>query len=226
MCGRVRIKATKKELEEAFDVEVEEEFPTRYNLAPTEVMPVILLEGERRVMRTMRWGFVTEKSLLINARSESVAQRPAFSESFRHRRALVPVSAFYEWRRKGKMRQPFSIEMLDGEPFAIAAIWEPAADSDRVCLLTTESNELVASIHDRMPVIVGREDYARWLEPKTPIPEIKNLLLPFPEQRMKMYPVNPAVNKSGHDAPECAEPWTESAPRDGRSGDDPQANLF
>lgn len=222
MCGRVRIKATKKELEEAFDVEVEEEFPARYNLAPTEAMPVIVLEGQRRVLRSMRWGFPSEKSLLINARSESVAHRPAFSESFRYRRAIVPVDAFYEWRREGKTRQPFSIEMLDGQPFAIAAIWEPATDSDRVCVLTTESNDIIAAIHNRMPVIVAREDYARWLNPSSDPSGLTELLQPFPVDRMKMYPVNPALNKSGYDAPDCAEPWDEHS----RADTDIQSRLF
>src|SRR5947209_4625251 len=222
MCGRVRIRATKKELEEAFEVEVEEEFPARYNLAPTETMPVILLDASRRVLRSMRWGFPGEKSLVINARSESVARRPAFSESFRYRRSLVPVDAFYEWRREGKTRQPFSIEMLDGQAFAIAAIWESATAGAHVCVLTTESNDLVAAIHDRMPVIVARDDYARWLGPASDADGLKELLRPFPVDRMKMYPVNPALNKSGYDAPDCAEPWDEQS----RTDTDLQPRLF
>ena len=208
-------------MEDAFDVEMESDFPARYNLAPTEAMPVILLDGGRRVLKTMRWGFPSEKTLLINARSETVASRPAFGESFRYRRCLVPVDAFYEWHREGRLRQPFLIEMLDKSPFAIAAIWEPALDTDRVCLLTTESNELVAAIHDRMPVIVAREHYASWLDPATEYTQLRSLLAPFPQERMTMYRVNPAVNKSGYDAPDCEEPWAERAP-----DDNPQPGLF
>ena len=112
--------------------------------------------------------------------------------------------------------------MLDGQPFAIAAIWEPATDSDRVCVLTTESNDLIAAIHDRMPVIVAREDYARWLDPASDPNGLKELLRPFPVGRMKMYPVNPALNKSGYDAPDCAEPWDEHS----RADTDIQSRLF
>ena len=220
MCGRVRIKATKKELEEAFDVEVEEEFPARYNLAPTEAMPVIVLEGQRRVLRSMRWGFPSEKSLLINARSESVAHRPAFSESFRYRRAIVPVDAFYEWRREGKTRQP----LADGGLFAFAGLWLAGKHDGlpSATVLTTQPNDLVATIHNRMPVIVAREDYARWLNPSSDPSGLTELLQPFPVDRMKMYPVNPALNKSGYDAPECAEPWDETP----RPESDIQPRLF
>jgi putative SOS response-associated peptidase YedK len=205
MCGRVRVRATKRELEEAFDAEMVDDFGPRYNLAPTEMMPVVLQEGARRIILPMQWGFPSDQGLLINARSESVAHRPTFRDAFLRRRCLIAADAFYEWRRSEKMRQPFLIERNDSGPFALAGIWE-SVPNPRCCVLTTESNELVRSLHDRMPVILSPEEYGAWLDPSADEPRLKTLLRPFDAAQMHMYPVSTKLNRAGYDDPDCEQP--------------------
>ncbi|MEO8725293.1 MAG: SOS response-associated peptidase [Acidobacteriaceae bacterium] len=209
MCGRVAFRSSRRKLEEAFAAELTEEFAPRYNLAPTEAMPVVVQEEERRVLKPMRWGFVTPTALLINARAESIANRPAFAEAFRRRRCLIAADAFYEWKRSGRVRQPFLIELSGGQTFGLAGIWE-CADVARCCIITTECNDLLRPIHDRMPVIVPQNDYAAWLNPAGELSALKPLLKPFPAEEMQMYPVSTAVNRAGYDGADCVVPVREA----------------
>ncbi len=146
----------------------------------------------------------------INARSESAARSPAFREAFARRRCLIPATGFYEWRKAaGARAQPWLFEMADGRPFAFAGLWQPATQSAPAsCLiLTTEPNALAASVHDRMPAILAREDYAAWLDPATTsATRLQPLMRPVPASTMRAFPVSAAVNNPAVDDPSCIAP--------------------
>ncbi len=150
--------------------------------------------------------------LLINARAEGIASKPAFQNAFRRRRCLVPADGFYEWQRQEGGKQPFYIHMQDDAPFAFAGLWEVWEGKDGTVLetctvITTEPNELMRPIHNRMPVILDHADYAQWLDPQLNDPEpLKALLRPFPTAKMTAYPVSRLVNSPSNDAPECLAP--------------------
>jgi putative SOS response-associated peptidase YedK len=146
---------------------------------------------------------------LINARAETVAEKPAFRAAFKARRCLIPTGGFFEWRATGaKHKQPFHIRMRDGCPFALAGLWERwhGADGEPVetcAILTPEANALVRPVHDRMPVILAPGDYGTWLNPKTPPEVLHALLRPYPAEAMKAVPVRSYVNNSKNEGPQC-----------------------
>ena len=152
---------------------------------------------------------------LINARSEGIADRSSFREAFRKRRCLVPADGFYEWRTEGKLKQPYLIQRRDREPFAFAGLWErwvpktqppepPYIDS--FTIVTTEANALLKPLHERMPVILAPEDYARWLDRGSSAAELKALLKPAPEESLAYVPVSPRVNAAAPDDAGLIEP--------------------
>ena len=149
---------------------------------------------------------------MINARAETVAEKPAYRAAFRRRRCLVPADGFYEWQRTGKRKQPYFIRMRDDRPFALAGLWEawegPDHSSVESCtLLTTEPNELLRPIHNRMPVILPADDYGPWLDREVQGPEqIAPLLRPYPSEQMTADPVSIFVNSPANDGPKCIEP--------------------
>ena len=187
----------------------------RYNIAPTQDVPVITNEGARLIER-MRWGLVPHwtKELaagkpLINARGETVAEKPSFRTPFKRHRCLVPASGFYEWQRKGSKKVPYFIQLSDERQMCFAGLWDTWDAEDGTVLhsftiITTFANELVKPIHDRMPVILREEDEAEWLnvdqhEPK----RLKPLLVPYPEEEMEAHTVSPLVNSVAHDSEDC-----------------------
>jgi len=149
---------------------------------------------------------------MINARAETAAAKPAFRSAFRRRRCLIPTSGFYEWRPTNGRKQPYYIRMRDGRPFAFAGLWErwegPDGGSVETCaILTTEANAVLSSIHDRMPVILGRGDHALWLDATVEKPEsLSSLLVPFDPAAMTAYPVSTRVNSPSFDDPGCVAP--------------------
>ena len=152
---------------------------------------------------------------LINARAETVTEKPSFREAFKCRRCLVPMEGFYEWSRRGDRKRPFYFHMRDGEPFAVAGLWETWEGDGRVLetctLLTTEANELLAGYHDRMPVILGPEDYDLWLDAGVRSAErLLPLLRPYPREEMTTYAVSLMVNSPSNDSPRCVEPAREN----------------
>ena len=193
----------------------------RYNIAPTQTVPVVL-DSEPQEMAQLRWGLIPWwakdmriGSSLINARRETVASKPAFREAFKKRRCLIPADGFYEWQRIGDGKVPQHIWMLDREPFAFAGLWErwrdpalgPEVDLLRTCtIITTDPNELMAEIHDRMPVILPRESYAEWLSPETSAEALQSLLRPYPADRMEAYAISKRVNSPRYDDPSIVEP--------------------
>lgn len=221
MCGRFRVARKKEILEESFGVEevVDDlEWSPRYNVAPTQPIAVIRQHGARPVRRLsqMRWGLIPywakEPGIgkMINARAEGVAERPAFRDALRSRRCLIPADGFYEWKREGKQKLPYCITMANDSMFAFAGLWDrwksPQGKVVESCaILTTEANELLREIHDRMPVILAPEEYDLWLDPKfTRVEEILPLLKPHPASAMRMYRVSLRVNQVNNDDAECA----------------------
>jgi len=198
-------------------------FEPRFNISPTQPVPVIRLdpagtETERELV-WLRWGLIPAwakdpalGNRLINARAETAAEKPAYRAAWRRRRCLVAADGFFEWQRTGKQKQPHFIHMRDDRPFAFAGLWETwqAADRSRIescTLLTTEPNELVRPIHNRMPVILDRNDYRKWLDPALQKSEqLAPLLRPYPGNELMAYPVSTLVNNPANDDPRCIEP--------------------
>ncbi len=219
MCGRYSLTTPVDALVNLFLVEQRPNLRPRYNIAPTDDVPIVRLDREgRRELRLVRWGLVPfwAKDLkigarMINARAETVATQGAFKEAFQRRRCLVLADGFYEWLKKpdGK-RQPYHYTVADGGAFAFAGLWERWRGPDdavvRSCtIITTDSNSLVAEVHDRMPVILDPADYATWLaEPSV------ELLRPFPAERMRALAVSDRVNSVKNDDVLCLSPAEEA----------------
>ena len=216
MCGRYTISTPADVLAELFDLDVVPELVARYNVAPTQKAPVVTEQDGGRKLDLMRWGLVPHwakdrsiGSRLINARSETVAEKPAFRGSFRNQRCLVPADGFYEWKKEGAIKQPYLIRLKSGAPFAIAGLWSRWQDPEgeellTYTLLTTAPNSLLASIHNRMPVIVPPEAFASWLG-HSDRGELESLLLSHPAEAMEAGPVSRLVNSPAHDDPRCVE---------------------
>ncbi len=194
-------------------------YPPRWNGAPSQDLLVIRCNhatGEIS-LDPLRWGLIPYwcddpkgGRKPINAKCETVRDLPTFREAYRRRRCIVPVDGFFEWKAiKGRIRQPYAIAMQDGAPFAIAGIWEnwkePASDEwiRTFAIITTDANELVADIHDRMPLILAPDDYARWLGEEA---DPRHLMRPFPAGLMRMWPISTRVNKPENDDPSIIEP--------------------
>ena len=215
MCGRYSLEARPDEIAEAFGVAEVFAFSARYNIAPTQSVPVVRVDpqtGSRRVA-TIRWGLTSHPDnprLLINARSETVDRKPSFRSAFRSRRCLVPATGFFEWQKLGSAKTPFHIQRADRGLFAFAGIWDEAVLGDgsaieAFAILTTEPNRIMSPIHDRMPVILASEAWATWLESATPA-ELSALLVPAPDEILTAIPVGNRVNSAAHDDPACIEP--------------------
>ena len=218
MCGRYRLSRRKQLVEEYFESSSDEEdWNPRYNIAPTQPVAAIRQAGTSRILSMMRWGLVpswaSDISIggrLINGRSETVLEKPAFRDSFRLRRCLVPADGFYEWKKAGKERYPFHFVMKDSSLFAFAGVWDRWRSAtgqvvESCSILTTAPNELLDGVHDRMPVILPQRHYQTWLTaPATEAQRLAELLVPFDASVMQRYPVSPLVNKPENDLPECA----------------------
>jgi putative SOS response-associated peptidase YedK len=219
MCGRFVQKSPSKKVAEKFQVGEVPPLVERFNVAPAQAVLAIRESGAGREAAFLKWGLVPRwakdpalGNKLINARSETVAEKPSFREAFRRRRCLVPADGFFEWSRRGEKKRPYYFHMRDGEPFAIAGLWErwegEAEPLETCTLLTTEANELLAPYHDRMPVILRPEDYDLWLDAGARSDEALGALLrPYPHRGMAAHEVSPLVNNPANDDPRCAEPW-------------------
>jgi putative SOS response-associated peptidase YedK len=220
MCGRFTLTVTPETLAHLFRL-LEAALPRpRYNIAPTQAVAVVRQAPDQpgRVLDFMRWGLIPPwaedariGNRLINARSETVAEKPAFRSAFRRKRCLIPADSFFEWKKENG-KQPYCIRLKDGAPFAFAGLWEswknPEGQIVESCtLLTTTANEVVRPIHERMPVILEPAVYDTWLDPAVQKPEeLKPLLGPFAAKDMMAFPVGRWVNDPKHDDPKCLEP--------------------
>ncbi len=239
MCGRYVRKSTRREIARWFGAEDTEivEWGVSYNVAPQTFQPVVRLHraanddtGQREIV-LMRWGLIPYWSKdakiaysTINARAETVATAPAFRDAFKQRRCLVPADAFYEWQKLDpKHKQPFAIALASREPYGLAGLWERWKDPtthewlETFTIITTDANEVVAPLHNRMPVMLARKDYARWLDPAEPPP--LDLLRPFPAELMTAWKVDQAVGNVRNDTAQLLEAQPEAPPEDGLSGD-------
>lgn len=221
MCGRYSQTQPLRKVLPLFGVEPQEapaDASPRYNIAPTQSVPVVRASEAERHFAELRWGLIPlwakDRAIgnrLINARAETVADKPAFRAAFRQRRCLVLADGFYEWRREGNRKQPYYFRRPHGEPFAFAGLWErwhsPEGELIETCaLITTAANERVRPIHERMPVILTGEDCALWLAPAQNPLLLERLLAPSAPELLDCYPVSSAVNRPGNDAPELIAP--------------------
>ncbi len=230
MCGRYTLSNPQGSFSETPDIDARflAEFvetgwlKPRFNIAPTQDLPVITNEGRRRIER-MRWGLVPFwakdvkiGSRMINARGETVAEKPAFRASFKLKRCLIPATGFYEWRREGqgktKTKTPMLIRLKGGGYFSMAGLYDRWKDPDgnwlsSCTIITTGPNELMSPIHDRMPVILPEEAESAWINLEVDSPdELKPFIRPFPAASMEAYEVSPAVNSAKNQGPELIEP--------------------
>jgi putative SOS response-associated peptidase YedK len=216
MCGRFTLVAAPETIAAAFQVEVPLDLAPRYNIAPGQPIAVVCGTAPRRFLQ-MHWGLIPAWQQrpaggLINARSETAHEKPAFRAALQHRRCLVPADGFYEWQPDPHGKQPWYFAARDGRPLAFAAIFE-AAHADRpasVALLTTAANPLLQPIHDRMPLILPPDLYQAWLEPATAAPELIAALSEWPADAMTAVRVSRAVNRVANDGPQLitpAETW-------------------
>ena len=223
MCGRFTLRTPASDVAKQFGLLEVPPFEPRFNVAPSQpVAAVRQTPGEsapRRQWAWLRWGLVPSwakdpgvGNRLINARAETAAEKPAFRAALRRRRCLVAADGFYEWQHTGQRKQPFYFHLRDQRPFGFAGLWEtwqgPEASPIETCtVLTTEANELVRPIHDRMPVIVAPADYDLWLDPAVEEPaELSRLWGPYPAGEMAAYPVSTRINSPANEDPRCIEP--------------------
>lgn len=222
MCGRLVLNYSPADVAAAFGLDEWTVFEPRYNVAPSAEIPVVRRSPEgKRVLHLLRWGLVPHwakdpaiGAKLNNARGETVAEKPSFRDAFQRRRCLIPASGFFEWKASGGVRQPYYISLASGEPLALGGLWESWRAPDgsilrTVCIVTTGPNEVMAPIHDRMPVIVAPQDRQAWLE--APADEIVHLVAPAPDAGLQAWPVSRRVNRTVDDDPGLIEP-EEPAP--------------
>jgi putative SOS response-associated peptidase YedK len=212
MCGRFLLFSDGPTLAARFDLTSFPELAPRYNIAPTQPVTAVRAAGGGREWAALRWGLVPSwardaRQAPINARAETAAEKATFRAALRKRRCLVPADGFYEWATLGRRKQPFCFRPWDGRPLALAGLWErwegPAGPVESCAVLTTEANELVRPVHDRMPVILPERHWAAWLDPAwQDAAALAPLLRPFPSDALRAYP----VGDPRHDGPQCLTP--------------------
>ena len=201
-----------------FDEFSEVRLVARFNIAPSQQIPVILDQAPKTIT-SAKWGLIPSwakddkiGSSLTNARAESVAEKPAFRTAYRKRRCWVPADGFYEWQKTPLGKQPYRFSMKDGSLFFFAGLWEVwknpknGEDLRTVTLITTEPNTVTQPVHDRMPVILTKEHQDAWLSKETPVDALRSLLMPYPAEAMQATPVSTAVNSAKYDGPELLKP--------------------
>jgi putative SOS response-associated peptidase YedK len=228
MCGRYALAQEHEALRIRFGFIDDPSSPfrhtPRYNIAPTQISPVVT-QGKNRELQIMRWGFVPhwakDSSIgnkLINARSETVSEKPSFRDSFREKRCLVPSTGFFEWKKQpgSRSKQPMLIRITDREIFAFAGLWsvwnDPPTGKElhTFTILTTEPNDFMKPIHNRMPVILRPEAEESWVDPSSDPADLEKLFSSYPSELMDAYNVSNVVNSPGNDTPECIAPLSDS----------------
>lgn len=213
MCGRYTLGVPADLVAEVFDAHLASSHKPRWNIAPTELGAVVRLgKNARRELVDLQWGFRPfwdrggAGKPMINARAETVAEKPAFKSAFARRRCLVPADGFYEWRdeRFGSktVRSPLHFRQRDRGLFAMAGLWSPGGERDAYTIVTTTPNALVEPFHDRMPAILAPEFWAAWLDPEAPAEYLSTLVGPYPAELMEAAPASRAVNRAGVEGPE------------------------
>jgi putative SOS response-associated peptidase YedK len=209
MCGRYALRTPPKSLGKAFGVEEVPDYEARFNIAPTQTIAGVRQTPDGREMKFLKWGLVPSwakdasmGARLINARSETVTEKPSFREAFKRRRCLIPADGFYEWVRAGGKKQPYFFRLRDEQPFGFAGLWGRWESGDGAIIesctiLTTEANDVLKPVHDRMPVIIHPEDYELWLDDDERRTDLRrDLLQPFPAEEMLGHLVSTLVNSA------------------------------
>ena len=226
MCGRYSLTTPMEAVRQLFDFPERPNLALRANIAPSQdVAAVRLGEGEAgaRHLVALRWGLIPSwakepgiGNRMINARAETIAEKPSFRAAFRRRRCLIPADGFYEWKTEQGRKQPYRIALESGAPFAFAGLWERwegAGGSGAIescTIVTTEANERLRTIHHRMPVILAPEAYDLWLDPDAPGAQAQALLGPAPSEWFTAYRVSPKINSPANDDPALIEPLGEA----------------
>ena len=219
MCGRFTLTPDPPMLHAEFGIDhLPSDYRPRYNIAPTQPVLSIVPGDHGWTARELIWGLVphwskdrTGAAKRINARAESLLEKPSFREAFERRRCLILADGFYEWEKAGNYSRPILIRRRDGRPFTFAGIWErwyqsPGVAVDTCAIVTTDANVALSRIHDRMPVIIPARDREDWLSGDTSMGELKALLKPAPESDLEYFPVSSLVNSPANDSPECIQP--------------------
>ena len=247
MCGRYAVTTAPEAMRALFRYLERPDFPPRHNVAPTQPVAIVRMAEGRREFALVRWGLVPAWvkdprgfSLLINARGESVLDKPAFRNAMRRRRCLFPADGFYEWKRDGNRKQPWFVRLKSGQPMAFAGLWETwsgpnGEELETAAIVTTTASRSIAHIHDRMPVIVAPAAFDFWLDPNVDARTAAAVIAPAPDAALEAYEVSSAVNRTANDSPDLLEPLREpetvqaaaAAPkRKKEKKDDGQASLF
>jgi putative SOS response-associated peptidase YedK len=221
MCGRFALYSDAVTLARRFEADALPKLRPRYNVAPTQDIPIVRDEDGIRRFALAHWGLIPSWAKdrdigyhTINARAETIADKPAFRSAFKHRRCLIPADGFYEWQALpgSKVKQPWFIALRDRQPMALAGLWEtwrsPGGDEIKSCsIIVTEANELMRPIHERMPVILAPKDWEAWLKmaPRD-VHFLQALLEPYPDEGMAAWKVSTTVNNPRHDSEECVDP--------------------
>jgi len=217
MCGRYTLRTPVDTLAERFKIDdTPSSIAASYNVAPTQGVATVLVDDGKRKLEMLHWGLIPSwaddpsiGNKMINARAETVAEKRSFRKAFRNHRCLVLADGFYEWQKTGNGKQPYYIHMEDDSPFAFAGLWESWKNGSEVrsaTIITTDANDVVAPIHNRMPVILHPEDYDLWLDPDFDEKEpLTTLLKPYPAEAMEAYPVSRRVNSPSNNEPNVIE---------------------
>jgi putative SOS response-associated peptidase YedK len=219
MCGRYAVTSAPEAIRTLFAYSEQPVFPPRYNVAPTQPIAIVRLVNGKRQFTLVRWGLLPSWvqdpknfSLLINARGESVMDKPAFKAAMKYRRCLVPADGFYDWKASGTRRQPYYVRAKSGQPLAFAGLWETwigpnGEELETAAIVTTRANRTLVDIHDRMPVIVPPDAFDLWLNcPAVDGETAGTLIAPAPDDLLEAYEVSSAVNRTANDNPQLVEP--------------------
>lgn len=219
MCGRFTLHHNTSQIALRFEVQERlADIAERYHIAPTQPIAAVTVNSPR-TLQMMRWGLIPSwakdpaiGNKMINARAETLPEKPSYRTALRRRRCLIPSDGFYEWQLEGKGKQPMYIHRKDGELFAFAGLWDewhsPEGETVRSCtIITTTPNDLMAPIHNRMPAILRPDEEAEWLDMSvTEVEAILSLLRPYPAEELEAYPVSRLVNTPMNDEAECIQP--------------------
>jgi len=220
MCGRFALFALGEDVSAEFGVMIDHELEPRYNIAPTQPVAAVRLNTQTgaRELTYLRWGLIPSwakdpkiGSRMINARSETAAEKPSFRAAFKRRRCLIPSNGFYEWQKLSDRKQPTFIHGVDEQLLGLAGLWEVWHSGDgsiveSCTILTTHPNEMMTPIHSRMPVIIAPEDYSMWLDPGPQPLDALHLMRPYASETLEAYAVSTAVNSPRYDSAACIEP--------------------
>jgi putative SOS response-associated peptidase YedK len=250
MCGRYAVTTVPEAMRALFRYLNSPDFPPRYNVAPTQPVPIVRVVEGQRELALVRWGLIPAWvkdprtfSLLINARGESALDKPAFRNAMKRRRCLFPADGFYEWRPEKGGKRPYLVRLKSGQPMAFAGLWEAwmgpnGEEMETAAIVTTAASRVIAHIHDRMPVIVPPEAFDFWLDPSVDAEMASSVIQPAPDAQLTFFPVSAAVNRTANDSAALLEPLREGevdevAPKPKKAAKKPvekkdngQASLF